>query len=106
VPDFAPATALAAPYTQRASGLVEIAFGDLERLEDPQARSPEDHDQAAHPLAVRLVVRRAHAATISSTFGGSAGERCPLLPGTFPVWNPGIVAGDRRRPARSAWVGT
>jgi hypothetical protein len=41
-------------------------------------------------------------AMISSTFGGSAGYRRPLLPGGRPAWNPGIVAGERRRPARSS----
>jgi hypothetical protein len=39
---------------------------------------------------------------ISSTFGGSAGYRTPLLRGGRPAWNAGIVAGDRRRPARSS----
>src|SRR4051795_5068283 len=41
-------------------------------------------------------------AMISSTLGGSAGYRTPLLRGGRPAWNPGAVAGDRRRPARSS----
>ena len=34
--------------------------------------------------------------------GRSAGYRTPLLRGGRPAWNPGIVADDRRRPARSS----
>jgi hypothetical protein len=41
-------------------------------------------------------------AMISSTLGGSAGYRSPLLRGGRPAWNPGMVAGERRRPARSS----
>jgi hypothetical protein len=41
-------------------------------------------------------------AMISSTLGRSAGYRGPLLCGARPAWNPGIVAGERRRPARSS----
>src|SRR4051812_39595547 len=39
---------------------------------------------------------------ISSTVGGSAGYRKPLFAGERPAWNPGFVAGERRRPARSS----
>ena len=42
------------------------------------------------------------AATISSTVGGSAGYRMPLLRGERPAWKFGIVAGERRRPAASS----
>src|SRR5215213_146816 len=58
--DFASATALAAPHEQRAAYLIEIAFGELERLVDPESGSPEDDDQRAHSSAVRPVARGAH----------------------------------------------
>jgi hypothetical protein len=41
-------------------------------------------------------------AMISSSFGGSAGVAQPLFPGAWPAWNPGQVAGDRWRAARSS----
>ena len=40
-------------------------------------------------------------ATISSTIGGSAGYRIPLLRGGRPAGWPGWVADERRRPAAS-----
>src|ERR1700733_12962354 len=46
-------------------------------------------------------------ATISSTVGGSAGDRRAFFGGARPAWWPGIVAGDgRRRPTtdEQAWL--
>src|SRR5450755_3964972 len=39
---------------------------------------------------------------ISSTVGGSGGYRDPLLRGETPRWKLDLVAGERRRPARSS----
>jgi hypothetical protein len=52
------------------------------------------------PCAVPPATRMT--ATISSTAGGSAGYRRPLLRGGRPQWNPGMVAGHRRRPPASS----
>jgi hypothetical protein len=42
---------------------------------------------------------------ISSTVGGSGGYRSPLLRGETPRWKLDVVAGERRRPARSTnWM--
>ena len=41
-------------------------------------------------------------ATISSTVGGSAGCRIPLLRGVRQALWPGIAAGERRRPVASS----
>jgi hypothetical protein len=41
-------------------------------------------------------------ATISSTVGGSAGYRTPLLRGGRPALWPGIAAGERLRPVASS----
>ena len=58
--DLATASALAAPDQQRATTLVEIAFGERERFLDAQPGSPHDHDQSAQPAAVRAVTGGAH----------------------------------------------
>ena len=58
--DFTPATALAAPHEQRAARLVEITFGEFQRLVDPEPSSPEDHDERPDPLAVRPVACGTH----------------------------------------------
>ena len=73
------------------AGLVQISFGEFEGFVDTQAGPPEK--PCGRSPAARMT------ATISSTLGGSAGYRCPLFPGAWPKWNPGKVAGDRRRPA-------
>jgi hypothetical protein len=45
--DLAAASALAAPDRERAATLIEIAFGQSERLLYAQPGSPHDHDQSA-----------------------------------------------------------
>jgi hypothetical protein len=45
--DLATAPALAAPDQERATALVEIAFGERERFLYAQPGSPHDHDQSA-----------------------------------------------------------
>jgi hypothetical protein len=88
--DLASAPALAAPDERRAAALIEIGFGQRQRLLDTQSGPPQDDDQTAQPCARSPAAHMT--ATISSTFGGSAGYRRPLLPGAWPAWNPGSVA--------------
>jgi hypothetical protein len=45
--DLATAPALAAPDQQRATALIEIAFGESERFLDAQPGSSHDHDESA-----------------------------------------------------------
>jgi hypothetical protein len=45
--NLATAPALPAPDQQRATALVEIAFGEGERFLDAQTGPPHDHDQPA-----------------------------------------------------------
>jgi hypothetical protein len=71
--DFAPAATLAAPYEQRAASLVKIVFSQFQRLVNAEPGSPEDHDERAHPPAVRTSPAARMTATISSTLGGSVG---------------------------------
>ena len=71
--DLAAASALAAADEQRAAALIEIGLGERERLVDAQPGSPEEHDQGAQTAAVRPSPAARMTATISSTFGGSAG---------------------------------
>jgi aryl-alcohol dehydrogenase-like predicted oxidoreductase len=63
-----------AALIQRKDGIyIEISLGESERLFDAQPGSPEDHDQAAQPPAVRLSPAAPMTPMISSTLGGSAG---------------------------------
>jgi hypothetical protein len=45
--DLAAASALAAADEQRAAAVIEIGFGEAERLLDAEPRALEDHDQGA-----------------------------------------------------------
>jgi hypothetical protein len=51
-PDFAPLAALALADEQRASGRVEVRFGQRHRLADPKAGPPEHDNQGAQPQPV------------------------------------------------------
>jgi hypothetical protein len=53
-----------------------------------------DHARRRRPRALRRRSPRA--------LGGSAGYGTPLFRGGRPAWNPGIFAGERRRPAASS----
>jgi hypothetical protein len=67
-------------------------------------RRPARHNTATSPRRrrpCRLSPTICMTATISVTVGGSAGYRRPLLRGGRPARKPGIVAGERRRPAAS-----
>jgi len=70
---FPAASALAAANKRGAASLIEISLGASERLFDAQPGSPEDHDQAAQPPAVRLSPAAPMKPMISSALGGSAG---------------------------------
>ena len=52
--------ALAAADEQRAAPLIEVGFGECEGFMEPETGSPEDHDEAAEPSAVRGVAGGAH----------------------------------------------
>jgi hypothetical protein len=95
--DFAPATALAAPHEHRAAGLVEIAFGQLERLVDPEPGSPEDHDQGPHPAAVRPVARSAHDGDDFLDLGRVGRVAVAFVAGRLA----GVESGHRRRRSAS-----
>jgi hypothetical protein len=69
---------------------------------DAQPGSPENDNQPAHPYAVGRGAGLAHDGDDLLDGGGSAGYRRRLLRGGRPDWKPGIVAGDRRRPAASS----
>ena len=79
--------------------LIEIGLGQRQRLVDPQPSAPEHDDQTVEAVAVSGETAWRITATISSTVGGSAGWRWPLLRGGLPARNPRMVAGERRRPA-------
>jgi hypothetical protein len=58
--DLATPPALTAPDQERATALIEIAFGQSEGFPDAQPGSPHDHDQPAQPAAVRAIAGGAH----------------------------------------------
>jgi hypothetical protein len=58
-----------------------MMFSERERFLDAQTGAPQDDDHRSHAPAVTVVGCVAHDATISSTVGGSAGYRMPLLRG-------------------------
>jgi hypothetical protein len=51
-PDLAAFVALAVTDEQRTAALVEVRFGQRERLLDPQPGTPQHHDQAACAIPV------------------------------------------------------
>src|SRR4051812_1655371 len=61
----------------------------------PQPRPPQDHDQAAHATAVRVVTDGRRDGDDLSALGRSAGQRWALLRGRRPAWEPGMVAAGR-----------
>jgi hypothetical protein len=58
--DLAAPRSLPAPDEQRSATPIEVAFGERERLMDPQASAPQDGDQAARPATVDAVAGTAH----------------------------------------------
>jgi hypothetical protein len=93
--------ALAVADEQRAAVGVEVGLIERERLADPQPGAPQHDDHAAQPDALR-------------TISGSAHHRDDLLHARRIRWIPKpfvarrnayvkleVVAGERRRPARS-----
>jgi len=69
---------------------------------DAQSGSPQDHDQTAQSPPVRVVASGAHDGDDLLHLRRIGRVARPLLLGAWPAWNPRIVAGDRRRPARSS----
>ncbi len=52
--------ALTLPHEKAPARNVEVAFGEGERLADPESGAPQQHDQGAGPEAVRAVASAAH----------------------------------------------
>jgi hypothetical protein len=103
--DLASLSAIAATNEDAAARPVKVTLGQRKRLADaqPGAQSTTMSARVLRPCVVSPATRMT--ATISSTAGGSAGYRSPLLRGGRPQWKPGMVAGDRRRPAASSKTG-
>jgi hypothetical protein len=57
---FSALAALSASDEHGTAGLVEVALLEGERLADPQACRPEQHDECAQPLAVSNAADRSH----------------------------------------------
>jgi hypothetical protein len=66
------------------------------------ARLATESRSSAQPAIVRVTTDGAHNGDDLLDLRRIGRMRSPLLPGRRPDWNPGIVAGDRRRPARSS----
>jgi hypothetical protein len=100
--DPAAPSSLAATDEQGPAVLIEIGLGKRQRLLDAQPGSPQDHDQAAQPAAMRVVSRGTHDGDDLLHPWRIGRIAQTLLRGGRPPWNPGMVAGDLRRPARSS----
>jgi hypothetical protein len=55
-----PNSAFPAANQERAARSVEVSFGELQRLADPQTRPPQDHDQRPQPDAIDRATGGAH----------------------------------------------
>src|SRR5215207_6958374 len=102
--DLAATSALAATHEQRPAPVVEMGFGEGQRFLDAQPGPPEDDDQATQASPVRAVAGRAHDGDDLLNFGRIGGIAETLFRGGRPAWKPGMVAGERRRPARSSSI--
>jgi hypothetical protein len=60
-------------------------LGERECFLDAQTGAPQDDDHRSHAPAVTVIECVTMTATISSTVGGSAGYRIPLLRGGRPA---------------------
>jgi hypothetical protein len=89
--------ALTAADENAAARAVKVTLGQSERFADPQACASKDDDERPGPQAVRRVASLSHDGDNSSTAGGSAAYRRPLLRGGRPQWKPAMVAGDGRQ---------
>src|SRR5437763_848620 len=101
-PDLATLVALTTPHQDPATPRVENGLEHLQRLLDPQPprHSPPIIAPNRSPRRSAGILRMT--ATLSSTVGGSAGYRTPLLRGGRPALWPGIAAGERLRPVASS----
>ncbi len=108
-PHLATAIALAVADEETASPPVEVGLGERERLVDPKARSPQHHDQPAHPPAVTIVsglphdrddlIDRGRIRRIPTPWSAGSGRRNDRA--SLPA-----SAGGRRRPttAEQTWL--
>src|SRR2546423_8937765 len=85
-PDFAALAALAVADEERPASRVEVALGEIQASEirSPARQSTTISPRTRAPCAPFPASRMT--ATISSTRGGSAGERIPLFLGGRPAW--------------------
>ena len=100
--DFAASSALALADEQRPASLIEVGFAEREGLLGCAGRASQDHDEASQPLAVRAVAGHARHGDDFLHLGRIRWIAEALLCGGRPAWNPGMVAGERRRPTRSS----
>jgi hypothetical protein len=100
--DLPPLAALAATDENAAASSIEVALGQRECLADAQTGAPKHDDQRSGPQSVCRAARDAHDSDDLLNGWRSAGYRRPLLRGGRPQCKPGMVAGERRRPAASS----
>jgi hypothetical protein len=59
-PDLAALAALPPPHEHCTTGTVKVALLKSERFTDPQARTPEQHNQRAKPETIGAFAKRTH----------------------------------------------
>jgi hypothetical protein len=84
-PDLAAPAVLTVADQQRPARGVEVALAERERFLNARPAAPRYGDQRAQPEALSIVAAWRMITMISSTVGGSAGYRNPLLRGGRPA---------------------
>lgn len=91
--DLAALTALAVTHEHGSAALVKIALGEFESFRDAKPRTPQNDDQAAHPITVDANAGVAHD---SNDFLDP--RRIRRVAQTLIAWRaPCVVAGKSRR---------
>ena len=84
---------------ERPAPLIDVGLVRAPTPQRYEARPPQTATSAADTQPVSVVAGLAHHQHDLLRSGGSGGYRMPLLRGARPARYPGMVAGDRRRPA-------
>jgi hypothetical protein len=100
--DLAPAAALAAADEHRSTAAVEVRLAERERLMDAQPGSPEHDNERTQATAVCCVAGGSHHGDDVLDGWRVGGIANALVARRSTGVEPGIVAGERRRPAASS----
>jgi hypothetical protein len=89
-------------HQQRSTAFVDVGLIERQRLRDPKSTTPQNRDQRPDPQSVSVVAGLAHHQDHLLR-----AWRVGRVPYPLVMWRatgevPGLVAGERRRPAASS----